>query len=373
MKKFVIFLIVAALLAAGYFYILKPQLGKKKMNAVNAKMFGMKKRDVTVKKGEITVKIEETGTIQPIREINITSQVGGKLVHFYVDEGDFVNKGDLIADIEPDYEQSASISNKKSSYIRAKIAKKNAKEDYENNLSLFKDNYISKKELDDSKDELDQAIINFDIAEQQYNLVKEIEIEGNISKVYSTASGTIIKRQVEEGEMVRSNIGSYSEGTVLIVLADLQQMIVKSSINEIDIAKISKNQKVQIQVDAFPYEKFSGEINKVSAMAVSENNVKVFPIEIQISNSDSRLRPGMSANVTIIGETRKDILVIPIRAIFSDGEGNDIVYQIKSDSLTAPTVVKTGLNDLLKVEIVSGLQEGDKLSLSKPVRNPRKM
>lgn len=238
---------------------------------------------------------------------------------------------------------------------------------------MFKDNYISKKELDDSKDELDQAIINFDIAEQQYNLVKEIEIEGNISKVYSTASGTIIKRQVEEGEMVRSNIGSYSEGTVLIVLADLQQMIVKSSINEIDIAKISKNQKVQIQVDAFPYEKFSGEINKVSAMAVSENNVKVFPIEIQISNSDSRLRPGMSANVTIIGETRKDILVIPIRAIFSDGEGNDIVYQIKSDSLTAPTVVKTGLNDLLKVEIVSGLQEGDKLSLSKPVRNPRKM
>lgn len=124
MKKFVIFLIVAALLAAGYFYILKPQLGKKKMNAVNAKMFGMKKRDVTVKKGEITVKIEETGTIQPIREINITSQVGGKLVHFYVDEGDFVNKGDLIADIEPDYEQSASISNKKVLTSEQKLQKR---------------------------------------------------------------------------------------------------------------------------------------------------------------------------------------------------------------------------------------------------------
>ena len=374
MKKFVVFLIVAALLAAGYFFILKPQMSKKKMNAVNAKMFGMRKRDVTVKKGEITVKIEETGTIQPIREINITSQVGGKLVHFYVDEGDFVNKGDLIADIEPDYEQSASISNKKSAYIRARITKKNAKEDYENNLNLFKDNYISRQTLDDSKDELDQAVINFDIAEQQYNLVKEIEIENNISKVYATASGTIIKREVEEGEMVRSNIGSYSDGTVLIVLADLQQMIVKSSINEIDIAKISRNQQVQIQVDAFPYEKFQGVINKVSAMAVSENNVKVFPIEIQISNTDSRLRPGMSANVSIIGETRKDILVIPIRAIFSDGEGNDIVYKIQSDTLTTKTVVKTGLNDLLKVEIVSGLQEGDKLSLSAPVRrNMKKM
>lgn len=328
--------------------------------------FGGKAKHHIVELGTIVIKLEETGEIQPIREIEQKSQVSGELVKFYVEEGDYIHKGDLIAEIEPDFNQAESILRVNSNLKLAEIELENAKEKYNKRKVLFAESYISDTELDTYKDAFTTAQINYDSALQQYELVKEIETENNLSKLFSTASGTIIQKPVEEGEMVVSSSGSYSAGTVILKLADLSRMIVDTKINEVDISKIEVGMKVNIQVDAYPYENFDGEITKIAAMAISYNNVKVFPVEIELKEVDERLKPGMTANITIIGEERKDIVVIPIRCIFSDDEGNDIVYQVVSDSIGSGNVVKTGINNFQQVEIIEGIVVGDTISTKEP-------
>ena len=328
--------------------------------------FGGKAKHHKVELGTIVIKLEETGEIQPIREIEQKSQVSGELVKFYVKEGKYINKGDLIAEIEPDFSQAEAILRVNSNLKLSEIELENAKEKYNKRKALFADNFISETELDNYKDAYTTAQINYDSALQQYELVKEIESDNNLSKLYSTASGTIIQKPVEEGEMVVSSSGSYSAGTVILKLADLSRMIVNAKINEVDISKIEIGMKVNIQVDAYPYEDFNGEITKIAAMAINYNNVKVFPVEIELEEVDERLKPGMTANITIIGEERKDIVVIPIRCIFSDDEGNDIVYKVKNDTIGSGDVVKTGINNFQEVEIIEGIAVGDTISTKEP-------
>ena len=324
-------------------------------------------KSYTVKRGQVTVKLEETGVIKPIREIDIKSKVSGKIVKFYVDEGDYVTIGDTIADIEPDYNQAQQISNVKNNLELAKINLENKKDNLADKQKLYEKKFISENDLRTARDQLKEAEINYKSTLQQYNLIKEIETENNISKIISSASGTIIIKPVEEGEMVVSNTGSYSEGSVILKLANLNRMIVETNINEIDIAKIRKNQKVKIQVDAYPYKQYEGKIIKIAAMAVESSNVKVFPIEIEITDVDTKLKPGMTANVTILGEEKKDILVIPIRTIFSDEEGNDIVYKVENDTIAESIKIKTGINDFTQVEVIKGLQDSIKISYSEPM------
>lgn len=360
MKKIISIIFIGTLLITGC----NVSKGKNPKNR-----FGQNAKNHQVELGSIVIKLEETGEIQPIREIEQKSQVSGKLVNFYVDEGDYLNQGDLIAEIEPDYNQAEAILRVNSNLKLAEIELENAKEKYEQRKKLFQDEFISEIELDSYKDAFATAQINYDSALQQYELVKDIESVNNLSKLYSTASGTIIQKPVEEGEMVVSSSGSYSAGTVILKLADLSRMIVNTKINEVDISKIEIGMQVNIQVDAYPYEEFSGNITKIAAMAVSSNNVKVFPVEIEMKDFDSRLKPGMTANITIIGEERSDIVVVPIRCIFSDEEGNDVVYKVKNDSIDAGTVVKTGINNFQEVEIIEGVTVGDTISTKEPESN----
>ena len=364
MKKFGIILLII-IIAVVIFSVIK---GKKKTEKPGK---NDKLKSHIVKQGEITVKLEETGEIQPIKEIEIKSKISGKIVEFFVEEGDFVKMGDVIADIEPDYNQAEMINRVKSNLELSEIRLNNAQRNLEDKQKLFKQKFIAQNELDQFQDTLTEAGINFKAALQQYELIKEIETEENISRIISTASGTVIQKSVEAGEMVVSNTGSYTAGTVILKLADLERMVVNSRINEVDISKIEKNQKVEIQVDAYPYEKYSGNITKIAAMAISYNNVKVFPVEIEIEDVDAKLKPGMTANITIIGEEKKEILVVPIRCIFSDDEGQDIIYSVVNDSIGKKVVVKTGINNFQQVEIIEGLAEGDSISFKEPKKDEK--
>jgi len=358
MKKIIIIALIVVI-AAGSFFIYKKTKKNKHAKAQTVKT-------VVVEKGTILIKLEETGEIQPVREIEIKSEISGKVLKFFADAGDFVQKGDIIAEIQADYDQARTISSVKSGLKLAEIRLKNARKEFEDSDKLYKENYISQKELDDSRDALEEAKISFQSAQQQYDSIKDIDTDSDMTKIVSPASGTIIERLIEEGEKVVSSAGSFSEGTIIARLADISQMIVKSKINEVDISKIHKGQEVEIQVDAYPYEKYSGSITKIAAMATISNNVKVFPFEIKIDKSDTRLKTGMTANITIIGEKKDSILVVPIRSIFADKEGQDIVYLVENDTISISKIVKTGINDFQQVEIIQGLSEGDKISLSEP-------
>lgn len=308
--------------------------------------------------------------------VALKSKVSGKIVKLYADENDYVSLGQKIADIEPDYNQANTLFSTKAQLSRAEMRLRNARKDLEDKRILLAKDYISREAFQAAEDELSSAQIDHQQAQSQYETIKDMDVPGKVIHVFATSSGVVIERKVNEGEMVQSSLGSFGEGTVLMKIADLAQMTVASKINEVDIAKFRLGQEATIKLDALPYEEYSGRIVKIAPSAVTENNAKVFPVEISIDASGAKARPGMTAAVTIIGESRLNVLVIPIRAVFTDDKGQDIVYLLPKTSTKAqkdapeqeplPTPLQLGANDLQQVEVLSGLKEGDRISLTEP-------
>lgn len=342
----------------------------------------------TVGRGDIISKVEITGEIQPQTVVAIKSRVSGKIVKFYVEENDYVKTGQIIADIEPDYNQANTLFNTKSQLQRAEISLQNAIKNEADKKELLAKHFVSQNEYDLAADAKRNAEIEFKQASDQYELIRDLDTSAKLTPIYATASGVVIEKKINEGEMVQSSISSYGEGTVVIRIADLNRMIVKSNINEVDITKFRLGQDAKITLDALPYEEFEGKIVKIAPMATSENNAKVFPVEISINASGDKVKPGMTANLSIIGQSKLNVIIIPIRTVFSDDQNQDVVYKISKktappDSLakkskkdskavavstSIATPIKLGNNDLQNVEVISGLSEGDVISFTEPTK-----
>ena len=356
MKKFVWIMIVVVIIVV----VVVSVTGKKK----TTEQAGAKKTPTAVAKiGDISIVLDEVGEIRPVKEVSVKSKLSGRISKMFVEEGEAIHVGDIIAEIEPDMAQAQTLSRIKSTLKTTEINLENAQKDYESSKELYDKSLISDEEWRDAQNALKLAQISYDSALEQYQLVEEIGITETNMKVTAPVSGMIIHKNVEEGEMVVSS-ESYSGGTVLITIADLSQMIILTDINEVDIGKISLGRDAKITIDAFPDKKYSGKIIHISPMAaIASNNIRTFQVKVSIEENLKDLRPGMSANVTIIGKTRNEVITIPIQAIFQDDDGNDVVYIVKSDTLITASIVKTGINDLQKVEIVEGVAEGDTISL----------
>jgi len=338
---------------------------------------------VTVSKGEISSRIEITGQVMPQTVVSLKSKVSGKIVKFYAGENDYVKSGQIIADIEPDYNQANTLFNTKATLQKAEIQLTTATKDLADKAILLEKKYISQEEYDKASDLLKSARIEYEQAGKQYEMIRDLDVPGKVTHVFATSSGVVIERNINEGEMVQSSMSSYGEGTVVMKIADLNQMIVKSNINEVDIAKFMLHQTAEIKIDALPYEQYHGQIVKIAPQAITENNAKVFPVEISINANGQTVKPGMTANVSIMGDSRKDVLTIPIRAVFSNDSNQDVVYKVtaapapaktdkksKKPAVSQPTgvatPVKLGANDMQNVEVIEGLQEGDKILLNEP-------
>ncbi len=370
-KKWKIIIIAGLVLATGVGVV--SQYSKKKAQNLQSPA---SENTHTVGIGDIISKIEITGEVQPQTVVSIKSRVSGTIVKLYAEENDYVREGQIIADIEPDYNQANTLFNTKSQLQRAEIRLKNAIKDEKDKKELLGRSYVSQKEYDLALDELNNAKIEHKQASDQYELIRDLDTSAKVTHIYATASGRVIERKINVGEMVQSSINSYGEGTVVMKIADLSKMIVKSNISEVDIAKYRLGQEATISLDALPYDSFKGKIKKISPMATIENNSRVFPIEVDINASGDKVKPGMTANLSIIGDSKYGVLVIPIRTVFSDKNNEDIVYlkpKASSDSLAtkkpAPiqwvaTKIKLGSNDLQMVEVLSGLSEGDVISLT---------
>jgi len=358
MKKFVWIIIVVVIIVV----VVVSVTGKKK----TTQQKGDEKTPTAVAKiDDISIVLDEVGEIRPVKEVSVKSKLSGRISKMFVEEGEPIHVGDIIAEIEPDMAQAQTLSRIKSTLKTTEINLENAQKDYESSKELYDKNLISDEEWRDAQNALKLAQISYDSALEQYQLVEEIGITETNMKVTAPVSGMIIHKNVEEGEMVVSS-ESYSGGTVLITIADLSQMIILTDINEVDIGKISLGRDAKITIDAFPDKKYSGKIIHISPMAaIASNNIRTFQVKVSIEENLKDLRPGMSANVTIIGKTRNEVITIPIQAIFQDDDGNDVVYIVKSDTLITASIVKTGINDLQKVEIVEGVAEGDTISLVK--------
>lgn len=361
-KVFKIIITSVIIFALGYFGM---KFFAKKNGAENEKtLFELKTAKVEL--GEIATQIDITGEIEPETIVEIKSKVSGKIIKFNKNINDIVKSGDLIATIEIDYQQANSITNTRSNLDLAEIRYKWAKRDFEDIKTQYESGFESKYRYDTAEKDLEQTLINYEIAQEQYKQVEDIDTKGEDSKIYASVNGTVITRTVEEGEMVSSIGLGNSDGTAIMQIADLSKMVVKSNINEIDINKYKEGQTAAITIPANPNHTYQGIIIQVAAMAQDVNNVKVFPIEIELLDVDEMIKPGMTAEITIKGESKSNIVIIPITALFSNEKGEDVVYVVEDNKIKDTKVIVTGINNLTHVEVVSGVEVDTEVSLVPP-------
>lgn len=353
---------------------------------------------------DIQVAVNEVGTIEPVVKVDAKSALSGKVTELLVREGDRVAKGQIIARVEPDVNQAQTLSAVRSELNMAEIRAADAKRIYETNTRLHQEGYLSDEALKDFKVKFDTAMEDLESASTKSRIVVEsgVPLDGEIStmqrvNLLSPMDGYVIKKNVEVGQTVTSGVSSFNEGTVIYTVADLKSMLIKASINEVDIGRVRLRMPVVITVDAFPYRHFDGTVTHISPAARVKDKVKVFDIEITLKDQVADFRAGMTANIEVRGEKVADALAVPVEAIFKKND-RELVYVLKS-SFDEPKEgekkprktksgkfdvsdtwqrffeereVKVGLVSLEKAQILEGLKSGVEIALEDPTR-PRQI
>ena len=324
--------------------------------------------------GDIRVTIEETGLVEPKRQIVVKSPISGVVRRLHVEAGDSVRAGQLLVTIVPDIAQANALAQLQSEISGSEISVETLKREYDRAQELQARSLISESEVEAKRAELAQARNRLQAASERMRLMAAagVRITDRIQSAGVTApsAGVVIARGVEEGETVVGGTSTFGGGTELFTIADLSKLIVRAAINEVDIGKVHAGDIVQITVDAFPGDTASGIVRLVPPAARQQDRVRVFDVEIEARGGTRILRPGMTANVQIAGPVAAGVVRIPVEAVFFS-EGLPTVFKLVGGQ-PRRTPVTLGLSNLSHVEITAGLQPGDSVSLEDPVEAARR-
>ncbi len=259
-----------------------------------------------ITRGNISKIVTANGTINPTNVISVGSQVSGKIEKIYVDYNDVVKKNQRLAKLETellDRELSQAMSQLKQANSNLKLVELNTKRTRE----LYKNNYISKAELDEAENRLTNAKEEYNIAKTRYQISKT---QLGYAYINSPTAGVIVSRDVDEGQTVAS---SFSTPTLFTVAEDLTNMQIETSVSESDIGMIKnkENLVVTFTVDAYKNKIFNGRIKQVRLNPVIDSNVVVYNVVIETDNKDGLLLPGMTAYVSITIDSVENVLRIP--------------------------------------------------------------
>lgn len=372
---------------------------------------------VAVAKGPLKVVVAETGTIEPLTKVEIKSRVAGQVAELLVDVGDRVKKGQLLiqldrTDMERDraraeadrdiakarlmmleagarpeeiQEAEAQLEQAASAFQRAEIEYQRSQAALTTQTITRRDAEVARSDFETTRAQLSAAKARLarlragarpeEIREARAQLAKaEVALKAaedqlSYASIRSPMAGTVIRRGIEVGEMVSPGVSATAQGTSMLTVADLDRLILKSSLNQIDIGKVKKDLEVEVRVDSAPGRVFLGRIYKVAPAAqVSQNaqeSLQTFPVEtiLQAESADlaELLKPGMTADLDIQVTTKPDALFLPVEAVVR-GKGDEATVTLPAkdkDGKPETRTIKLGLSNDHQIEVKEGLVEGE--------------
>ncbi len=323
----------------------------------------------TIYRGDLRQVVTATGEIQPLNTINVGSQVSGTIAAIYVDYNSKVKKGDVLLEIEPSVLQ-ASVDEAKASLVSAESQRNYAKSEYERNKILYEDDIIARAELEQSLTTYEQAEQSVKRMQSQYD--RAVTNLG-YATITSPVDGTVISRQVDVGQTVAA---SFQTPDLFEIAEDLSKMQIETAVSEADIGMIQEGQEVTFTVDAYPTQTFVGNVRQVRLSPTITSNVVVYTVVIDVDNSDLRLKPGMTAFVTILISEKTDVWKVQNSALILrsfDGIVDNPGDATPSTHLAIQRIVdgkstvllipyEKGLVTATETEIISDeIQDGDRI------------
>ncbi|MGD0929297.1 MAG: efflux RND transporter periplasmic adaptor subunit [Candidatus Korobacteraceae bacterium] len=354
-----------------------------------------------VEKGDLAKSVVATGKITPITKVEIKSKASGIVEKLYVDTGDHVKQGQVLAELDR-VEIQAQVNSSKAQLLSSQANLKSAQADeirakvdaqgvdiptlqraYERAQEMSKDGVVSQATLDDAQRGYIMAVNKRDVARAQLTVNKakvsqaEAEVEKDEASLkqfqeqlsYTTITapidGVVLSRDVEVGDAVSSILVLGSGATLVMTLGDTSEVYVKGKVDESDIGKVYLGQPARIRVETFKDKTFTGHVTKISPMGVEKDNVTTFEVRVSINNPGGELKAEMTANAEIILDEHHNVLMIPEGAIMYDKDKKasvDIPVPSAKDGMKK-IAVNIGISNGVKTEVLSGLKEGDQVVL----------
>ncbi len=371
-KKLILFFLVLAVIAVIILFNLKSPREKSIRVTVEK-----------VERQNLTSIISASGEVKPKKNVNISSQIAGRVIMIGVEEGQQVQNGDFLLKLEStQYEANAErdraiIQSLRADLIRAEAVKKKDERFYERQIKLFEAELISAESLESAKAQYDVSKANYDaivyqIKQAQASLQSTLDMLKK-TEYYSPIDGIITSLQVEEGETAL--VGTMNNpGTVLMTISDLSVMEVEVEVDETDVIGVRIAQEAEVKVDAFPEETIRGEVTEIGSSAIQRltmaDESRDFKVVVTLKDPPPGLKPGLSASADIIAAEKKDVLAIPISALVlrePDALNSDTVKRqeegtfLVQDNRVKFAPIEKGIMGELMIEIVSGLQEGQEV------------
>jgi membrane fusion protein (multidrug efflux system) len=293
--------------------------------------------------------VRAIGTVQACQEVEISSEISGRIKKILLTVGDHVKRGDLLVELDDETRQIA-LTQKKALLKKAEATRKKAVKDAQKGGSLFKQGIISDSESDDI--ELDNQIAGADLDLARADVMKA-EKELRDTKIVAPFDGTVALEDVEIGKMV-------TPGQNLLTLVDISQVKIVVTVSELDITKLSVGSNVEIVIDSLPGRPFTGTIATVGLKA--DDATRTYPVEIIVTNTGEMLLPGMISRVTIATKEPKEVIMIPKAAVRSE-KGQMVTYVIHQGKVEQRRVY-LGKEQGEQVIVAKGLEAGDMLVVS---------
>lgn len=323
---------------------------------------------VNVSHGTIVDKALAVGTIEPENEISVKSKISGVVKKIYVEPGSYVRAGDPLLEVKPD-PTPLELADAKRQVELEEVQFNALRQEKVRQESLKEKGLISEKEYEDIERQFKDRDLRVKIAKEKLALIQSGKVSiGNTeieSIIKAPISGYLLNKAVEVGDPVIP-LTSFQEGTVLMKMAAMENLLFKGTVDEIDVGKLKENMEVEIKVGALPNDTIRGFLKTISLKADKKENATVFPIEISIPKTNKAvLRAGYSANANIIIQKKSNVLMIPERVVTFR---NDSAFVLKADGINQiEHCIKTGLSDAINIEVKSGLNDSDKV-FEKPVK-----
>jgi HlyD family secretion protein len=354
-----------------------------------------------VERGDLAKSVVATGKVEPITKVEIKSKASGIVKKLYVDAGDRVKKGQLLAELDKEEIEArvtqakaqveaseASLKGTEADLERAKVDAEGPdvpmlKRAYDRAQGMAKEGVFSASALDDAQKNYELALNKQNVAKAQLQVLKakigqaqaqvmqdhanlkQLEEQLSYTTISSPIDGIILSRDVEVGDAVSSILVLGSTATLIMTEGDTSEVYVKGKVDESDIGKVYLGQPARIKVESFKDKTFNGKVTKISPMGVEKDNVTTFEVRVSINNPGGELKAAMTANAEIILEEHKNVLQIAEGAILydKDKKASVEVPDPRGKEGKSKLAVNIGISNGAKTEVLGGLKEGDQVVL----------
>ena len=358
-------IIIALVLVVGFIGYQKWQ---ESQNAGNQGQDKLKNRKTTevIQARDINFSVTVAGEISPAEKVSVRPEVHGKIAELPVDISDRVAKGELLFRLD-DKDLKIEIDTRKKQNDSANLQLEQSKSEYERSKKLFNDGLISEEAFQNIKTRYEVSQITRARAQNDFDLSQEKLSKTSILAPFDC---TVLSRPVSIGQAV-SGTGGQSSGTEVMEIADLNNLIILAHVNQADVSRMGKNQKVKIEIEAVADLVVDGIVERIAPQATIRSGIKGFSTRIKLMNTDPSIIPGMTATINIPVANSKDVVAAPLASIFTERNEAEqrtetYAYVKKEEKKYLKQMVDVGVNDLDFVEVLKGLSVDDEVALEKP-------